>query len=81
MTDLKAEFRALLERGLNQADALQVLADFGDPKAEHYPTSQAARAQYCDDDIEIDDAPLFSVADNGCWVSAWVWVEGQDEEA
>jgi hypothetical protein len=26
------------------------------------------------DDTEIDDEPELSPADDGCWVSAWVWV-------
>lgn len=37
-----------------------------------------AREEYCvgsDNDIEIDDEPALSPADDGCWVGAWVWVE------
>lgn len=34
----------------------------------------AAREQYATDDLEIDDAPATSQADQGCWVAAWVWV-------
>ena len=35
-------------------------------------------------DVEIDDEPVLSVADEGVWVSAWVWVQrthvGEDGE-
>lgn len=34
----------------------------------------AAREQYANDDIEIDSNATFSVADDGVWVQAWVWV-------
>ena len=35
-----------------------------------------ARAQYANDDLEIDDNPATSVAEEsgGVWVAAWVWV-------
>ena len=34
-----------------------------------------ARAQYANDDCEIDDTPAVSIADGeGIWVAAWVWV-------
>jgi hypothetical protein len=40
--------------------------------AEYY--EEAARI-LCHDDLEIDDKPCFSPADDGgCWVSAWVYV-------
>ncbi len=39
-----------------------------------------ARELYCDDDIEIDDAsnPSVSIAEEGVWVQAWVWVGDND---
>jgi hypothetical protein len=35
-----------------------------------------ARQQYATltSDFEIDDEPQVSIAENGAWVSAWVWV-------
>lgn len=33
-----------------------------------------AKQQYCNDDVEIDDECVLSHADQGAWVSAWVWV-------
>jgi hypothetical protein len=39
-----------------------------------------AQAMYCDDDIEIDDEPKLSHAEQGCWVQAWVWVPLDEEE-
>jgi hypothetical protein len=50
---------------------------------QHY--RGAAKAQYAvssNDDIEVDDDAAVSVADDGAWVQAWVWVpniqDGQD---
>jgi len=40
-----------------------------------------ARAQYCNDDCEIDDEPYLSVADEGVWVSAWVWVANGESQS
>lgn len=31
-----------------------------------------------DDDLEIDDRPQLSRADNGIWVQSWVWVANVD---
>lgn len=39
-----------------------------------------ARAQYCNDDIEIDDEPELSETDDGAWVAAWVWVANAEIE-
>lgn len=39
-----------------------------------------ARATYCSDDLEIDDAPVLSRGDDGAWVQAWVWVPYPDTE-
>ncbi|WP_143062010.1 hypothetical protein [Faunimonas pinastri] len=36
-----------------------------------------ARERYADDDLEIDDDPIVSNAENGVWVSAWVWVPSE----
>jgi hypothetical protein len=35
---------------------------------------EEARAQYADDDLEIDDDATTSPGDDGTWVSAWVWM-------
>lgn len=32
------------------------------------------------DELEIDDDPVLSRGDEGCWVSAWIWVPGEPEE-
>lgn len=41
---------------------------------------EAAREQYCNDECEIDDGPLTSRGDRGCWVQAWVWVAYPEKE-
>lgn len=33
-----------------------------------------ARNEWADDDISIDDGAKVSVADDGAWVQAWVWL-------
>jgi hypothetical protein len=40
----------------------------------------AARDMYASDDVEIDDNPKLSHADDGVWVAAWVWVSREDAE-
>lgn len=42
--------------------------------SEHGGIVQAARKQHCTEDLEIDDYPILSVADEGIWVNAWVWM-------
>lgn len=52
-------------------------------RINHEGTIQCARSNYADpsdDDIEIDDDPLLSVAEDGVWVQAWVWVRTAEEE-
>lgn len=33
-----------------------------------------ARMNYASDEIEIDEEPAVSRADDGVWVAAWVWL-------
>lgn len=40
----------------------------------------AANQKYGTDDVEIDDDPSASDTENGCWVSAWVFVEREQDE-
>jgi len=52
-------------------------------RLDHGLTIGAARSNYAlrsDDNIEIDDEPMLSIAGNGVWVSAWVWVPIEGEE-
>lgn len=71
---------------LNQGQALTALAEADtDPNSPAF--IEAARKIWADDDVEIDDDPLTSRAEHGCWVSAWVWVSneavglGEDDDA
>lgn len=48
---------------------------------EAYAAEIEAARQECNDDLEIDDTPLLSVADEGVWVSAWVYVKTVAEES
>lgn len=44
---------------------------------------QYARSHYAtgsDNDLEIDDEPKLSAADDGTWVAAWVWVPDEEIE-
>lgn len=44
----------------------------------------AAKAKYAmhgaDDNLEVDDDARTSVADNGVWVQAWVWISNDELE-
>lgn len=40
-----------------------------------------ARDLYQTDDVEIDHNAKLSVADDGAWVGAWVWLPNENEEA
>lgn len=42
---------------------------------------EMARDEYANDNVNIDEDALFSEADDGCWVQAWVWVEYPQEDA
>lgn len=48
---------------------------------EAYAAEIEEARQECNDDLEIDDTPLLSVADEGVWVSAWVYVKSVAEES
>jgi hypothetical protein len=41
---------------------------------------EAARADYADENVQIDDNATILPAETGSWVAAWVWVQdrGQD---
>lgn len=43
-------------------------------RATYAAEIQSVRDGLADDDLEIDDSPLLSPADDGVWVNAWVWV-------
>lgn len=78
---LKAEKLIELRRVLHfltQADVLTVLGEVGE--ASQYGAEIAEAREQCDDDLEIDDAPLVSPAENGVWVSAWIWVASPEPE-
>lgn len=53
----------------------QELDDIDQLARDHELTIDAARNNYClHDDIQINDDPIISEANEGVWVSAWVWV-------
>lgn len=78
--NLKAAFKVLLTLGLDQATVLEAMHDADPHVKDHDGAIDAARSNYCDDECEIDDKPLLSIADDGVWVSAWVWVYTGDME-
>ena len=39
-----------------------------------------AKKEYETDEIEIDDNAIVSEAEEGVWISAWVWLEHKEEE-
>ena len=50
---------------------------------DHDGLVQRAREEYADgsdDNIEIDDDAFLSNGEDGCWVSAWVWLRFDEED-
>lgn len=70
------ELKSALHVGtITQADVLRVLGLYDADRK----LIEAARAEYASDDISFDDMPLLSKADDGTWVSAWVWIANQEQ--
>lgn len=44
------------------------------------PPQWALDGALANDDLEIDDFPMRSEAENGCWVSCWQWVPDPSPE-
>lgn len=58
------------------------LTELKQQRLDHECTTDAARSNYADpsdNDIEVDDEPTLNIADDGVWVSAWVWVPIENE--
>ena len=53
----------------------EMLRHFSDPSLRHY-----ADQVQTDDDLEVDDHPIYSPTDNGCWVSAWIFIKDAEED-
>lgn len=63
--------------GLEFGEAVAHLASTKDDQDGRYVS--AAREIWADDECEIDDEPMVSPgADEGAWVSAWVWVTNEE---
>lgn len=65
-------FKKLLALGLTQAECLEVLHDHGE-KFMSYAANVATN-----DELEVDDKPLFSLSEGGVWVGAWVFVHDKE---
>lgn len=57
-----------------QADALKA-TKHADAHRAHI---SVARELYTNDELEIDDAPLVSPGEDGCFVAAWAWVTNDE---
>jgi hypothetical protein len=57
-----------------QGEVLHWLHD-ANPK---YP--ECAAAVPVNDELEVDDKPLYSRGNGGCWVMTWTWVPVADDE-
>lgn len=67
--NLSAESLALLN------SAVAKVKDTQEERKAYADEIQLARDHYkVDDDLEIDDDPVLSVADDGVWVSSWIWI-------
>ncbi len=69
---------ALLDEGKPE-EAAAILRQMTDRPDDAYDIEAAARLK-ATDELEIDDGPCFSDANEGCWVSAWVWVPREESE-
>lgn len=66
-----------LASGFFTPDQGEVLKLFHQPELMSF--AEAARKKYASDDVEIDDEPVFSEADDGVWTSAWLWTPKDDD--
>lgn len=55
-------------------DLRAYLDDQDTSRDDHEFTIEAARSNYHDDDCEVPDKPLLSIAEDAVWVQAWVRV-------
>lgn len=39
---------------------------------------EAAKKNWCSDELEIDPEAMVSSSDSGAWVHAWVWVSSDE---
>lgn len=58
----------------------ETLVHFSRQSPELRPYADAAEAEYANDELEIDDDPIYSEGDEGVWVGAWVWVRKADDD-
>ncbi|MFM2197084.1 MAG: hypothetical protein RLZZ505_516 [Verrucomicrobiota bacterium] len=76
-SDLEAIHKALISSGNADLAALFIQKEDLSPEAEKYVSLARKSRDY---DLEIEEAPLVSIGDDGAWVAAWVWVDGSQEE-
>lgn len=70
--DLHEDDRAMLETALKVCEEVREIVASDEER-------EAAANLHATDDLEIDDEASVSRADDGYWVSAWVWVPERDE--
>lgn len=71
--DLAAAIKAL-------AEELRSLEQLAQAHEETINTARRIYCESCDDDIELDNEPIISEADDGVWVAAWVWVSIEEKQ-
>jgi hypothetical protein len=73
VTPTKDDILTAIKAGVvTQAEVLTALGEC-QPETLQW-AAQIARGENATDDLEIDHLPLFSDADDGVWVSAWIFV-------
>lgn len=58
----------------DQASAIKAFAQ------PNHPAVAVASREYGTDEIEVDAEAMISESEDGCWVSAWVWVASNEYE-
>ena len=51
-----------------------------DETEHNYWVDRARELRLFNDDLEIDEDEKVSVANDGAWVRAWVWVPGPEDD-
>ena len=64
---------AMRDNKLTQSDVLRYLG------ARNPPPGWALDGVRTSDELELDDLPMASEGDDGCWVSTWSWVDRPHE--
>ena len=74
--------RGMMAEGATPADIAKAVYDETDDDSRSTEGErERARSEYCapsSDTIEVDDDALASRGEDGVWIAAWVWLQGDE---